>query len=126
MRTAISAESVQDVRQRRWVTVHLCQTNLMRSRTTRCARTSPGASSSSERATRAIQRNWYCASGGGVVREEVFELDDTGSQVRAALVKFNEDEAARTCPTCGAVHLAPGLTTADNMRPPQQLTTDEE
>ena len=46
---------------------------------------------------------WYCAGCGNVVYEDSFVCTDLGSQIKDAVMKFGEDEEARTCKSCGEV-----------------------
>lgn len=45
---------------------------------------------------------WYCGCG-EVVHEASFHCTDLGTQIKAVVEAFREDEKARTCKVCGAV-----------------------
>jgi 3-hydroxyanthranilate 3,4-dioxygenase len=47
---------------------------------------------------------WYCKSCGAVLHDEEFTPTNIGEQITAALKKFNESPALRTCKSCQAVH----------------------
>jgi 3-hydroxyanthranilate 3,4-dioxygenase len=53
---------------------------------------------------------WYCGAGvaggdgcGAVVHDDIFVCTDLGTQVKAAVERFREDDSARKCSACGRV-----------------------
>jgi len=46
---------------------------------------------------------WYCQGCGTVLHEAVMHVSDLATQLRTVLEAFNDDQALRTCKSCGAV-----------------------
>lgn len=46
---------------------------------------------------------WFCDACHSPLHEAAFELKDIGTQIKAAIGAFKEDQAARTCKKCGHV-----------------------
>lgn len=46
---------------------------------------------------------WYCQSCKEIVHEASFHCTDLGTQIKAAVEAFKEDEEKRTCKKCGEV-----------------------
>lgn len=44
---------------------------------------------------------WYCASCGEIVHEAAFHCTDLGTQIKAAVQDFKNDDQKRTCQKCG-------------------------
>lgn len=44
---------------------------------------------------------WYCSSCRNVVHEKEFYCSDLGTQIKAAILDFDRDDAKRTCNYCG-------------------------
>ncbi|CAP60107.1 uncharacterized protein PODANS_1_4230 [Podospora anserina S mat+] len=57
-----------------------------------------------ERPEGSIDRmRWYCQSCKEIVHEASFHCTDLGTQIKAAVEAFKEDEEKRTCKKCGEV-----------------------
>lgn len=51
---------------------------------------------------------WYCTGCSNIVHEAAFHCTDLGTQVKAAITGFNNDETLRKCKSCGTMaHAAP-------------------
>ncbi|KAL8650985.1 MAG: hypothetical protein Q9210_003508 [Variospora velana] len=44
---------------------------------------------------------WYCQNDGEVVYEDAFHMEDLGTQIKAAVNAFKEDDKKRKCKKCG-------------------------
>lgn len=60
---------------------------------------------------------WYCQNCGEKVHEDAFHCTDLGSQIKAGVNKFKDDEAARKCKNCGELcDVAPKPEVMEQMR----------
>jgi 3-hydroxyanthranilate 3,4-dioxygenase len=46
---------------------------------------------------------WYCKNCKNIVYEKSFQLVDLGTQIKQAIVEFDNDINERTCSNCGTV-----------------------
>lgn len=60
---------------------------------------------------------WYCQNCGEKVHEAAFHCTDLGTQIKAGVNEFKENEAARKCKSCGEIcDVAPKPEVMEQMR----------
>lgn len=60
---------------------------------------------------------WYCQNCGSKVHEAAFHCTNLGTQIKAAVNAFKEDERSRKCKSCGEIcDVAPKAEVMEKMR----------